>query len=384
MPESRDSIHDIWGPRTPHQGQWPTRVDERTTDEPDHWVQSACVLCSNGCGCDIGVKNGRIVGMRGRAVDRVNHGRLGPKGLHGWEANNSPDRLTTPLIRRNGQLEPATWDEAMALIVNESQRLIAKDTSGAIGFYTSGQLFIEDYYTLGVLGKAGLGTPHMDGNTRLCTATAGAALKISFGTDGQAGSYADLDTTEAVLLVGHNMASQQTVLWARILDRLASPNPPKLVVIDPRRTFTAEQATVHLAPRVGTNVAVLNGLLRLLIENGHVNREFIENHTVGFEELAKTVNKWTPERVEALTGVPAAQLQAAAGILGGFARRVPIDAGHRGGGAGEQHQPVTRAHRLAGQRHFADERAAHFAKHPRMRRRWRPAWLPQLGQPRPH
>ncbi|GAB3860210.1 nitrate reductase [Hymenobacter terrigena] len=316
MPETRDSIHDIWGPRTPHQGRWPVRIDERTTAEPDHWVQSACVLCSNGCGCDIGVKNGRIVGVRGRAVDRVNHGRLGPKGLHGWEANNSPDRLTTPLIRRNGQLEPATWEEAMSLIVDKSKELIAHDTSGAIGFYTSGQLFIEDYYTLGVLGKAGLGTPHMDGNTRLCTATAGAALKISFGTDGQAGSYADLDTTEAVLLVGHNMASQQTVLWARILDRLASPNPPKLVVIDPRRTFTAEQATVHLAPRAGTNVAVLNGLLRLLIENGHVNYDFIENHTVGFEELVKTVGKWTPERVEALTGVPADQLRAAADILG--------------------------------------------------------------------
>ncbi|MBF9142857.1 molybdopterin oxidoreductase family protein [Hymenobacter properus] len=316
MPETRDSIHDIWGPRTPHQGQWPTRVDERTTEEPDHWVQSACVLCSNGCGCDIGVKNGRIVGVRGRAVDRVNHGRLGPKGLHGWEANNSPDRLTTPLIRRNGQLEPATWDEAMSLIVSKSKELIKEHTASAIGFYTSGQLFIEDYYTLGVLGKAGLGTPHMDGNTRLCTATAGAALKITFGTDGQAGSYADLDTTEAVLLVGHNMASQQTVLWARVLDRLASPNPPQLVVIDPRRTFTAEQATVHLAPRAGTNVAVLNGLLHLLIENGHVNYDFIENHTVGFEKLVKTVGKWTPERVEALTGVPAAKLWAAAEILG--------------------------------------------------------------------
>jgi ferredoxin-nitrate reductase len=316
MPETRDSIHDIWGPRTPHQGQWPVRLDERTTEEPDHWVQSACVLCSNGCGCDIGVRNGRIVGVRGRAVDRVNHGRLGPKGLHGWEANNSPDRLITPLIRRNGQLEPATWDEAMSLIVNKSKELIKEHTASAIGFYTSGQLFIEDYYTLGVLGKAGLGTPHMDGNTRLCTATAGAALKISFGTDGQAGSYADLDTTDAVLLVGHNMASQQTVLWARILDRLASPNPPKLVVIDPRRTYTAEKATVHLAPRAGTNVAVLNGLLRLLIENGHVNHDFIENHTVGFEELKKTVSKWTPERVQALTKVPAEQLRAAAEILG--------------------------------------------------------------------
>jgi ferredoxin-nitrate reductase len=316
MTETRDSIKDIWGPRTGYTGDWPVRVDEQTTETPDHWVQSACVLCSNGCGMDIGVKDGRIVGVRGRAVDRTNHGRLGPKGLNGWVANHSPDRLTKPQIRRNGKLEDATWDEAMKLIVSKSKQIIKEHTSGAIGFYTSGQLFLEEYYALAIVGKAGLGTPHMDGNTRLCTATAAAALKISFGSDGQPGSYTDLDTTEAVLLVGHNMASQQTVLWARILDRLAGPNPPKLVVIDPRVTYTAEKATVHLAPRVGTNIPVMNGLLRLLIEAGHIDPAYIEAHTVGFEELKKIVDKWTPERVEHLTGVPADKLREAAAILG--------------------------------------------------------------------
>ncbi|QIX60057.1 molybdopterin-dependent oxidoreductase [Hymenobacter sp. BT18] len=316
MSETRNAIQDIWGPRTPYHGTWPLRENERVTATPDHWVQSACVLCSNGCGLDIGVKDGRIVGVRGRAEDRINHGRLGPKGLHGWEANHSSDRLTKPLIRRNGQLEEVSWEEAMRLIVERSQELIRQHTASAIGFYTSGQLFIEEYYTLGVLGKAGLGTPHMDGNTRLCTATAGAALKISFGTDGQPGSYNDLNTTEAVLLVGHNMASQQTVLWTRILDRLAGPNPPQLVVIDPRRTYTAEKATVHLAPRAGTNLAVLNGLINLLIEADQIDHEFIKAHTVGFAELRQTVEKWTPERVEHLTGVPADKLLAAARILG--------------------------------------------------------------------
>lgn len=318
MPETRDSITDIWGPRTGFEGQqqWPVRVDERTTETPDRWVQSACVLCSNGCGVDIGVKDDRIVGVRGRAVDSVNHGRLGPKGLHAWEANNSPDRLTKPLIRRNGQLEEATWDEAMGLIVQKSKELVAKHTSSSLGFYTSGQLFLEEYYALAIIGKAGLGTPHMDGSTRLCTATAAAALKASFGSDGQPGSYSDLDTTEAILHVGHNIASQQTVLWTRILDRLAGPNPPQLVVIDPRLTYTAERATVHLAPRAGTNVPVLNGLLHLIIEAGHLNHAYIEAHTLGFEELKKTVAKWTSERVERLSGVPADKLRAAAHILG--------------------------------------------------------------------
>jgi anaerobic selenocysteine-containing dehydrogenase len=316
MNTTRDAITDLWGQRTGYFGAWPVRPDHLLTAEPDHWVQSACVLCSNGCGLDIGVKDGRIVGVRGRVEDRVNRGRLGPKGLHGWQANHSPDRLTKPLIRRNGELQEASWDEAMSLIVQRSKELVREHTAGSIAFYTSGQLFIEEYYTLGVLGKAGLGTPHMDGNTRLCTATAAAALKISFGTDGQPGSYADVDHTACLLIVGHNPASQQTVLWARILDRLEGSNPPQLVVIDPRRTYTAERATVHLAPRAGTNVAVLNGLLNLLIEADQINHEFIKEHTVGFAELRQTVTKWTPERVERLTGVPADKLLAAARLIG--------------------------------------------------------------------
>ncbi|MFJ1472162.1 molybdopterin oxidoreductase family protein [Massilia orientalis] len=316
--ESRDSIADIWGERTPYSGQdaWPVRVDQRTTEAPERWVQSACVLCSNGCGCDIAVKDGRIVGVRGRAQDVVNRGRLGPKGLHGWEANNSPDRLTHPLVRRNGKLERASWDEAMALIVEQTQRVKREYSAGAIGFYTSGQLFIEEYYTLGIIGKAGLGTPHMDGNTRLCTATAAAALKESFGSDGQPGSYFDVDTTDCILMVGHNMSNTDTVLWMRVLDRRRHADPPKLIVIDPRTTMTAREADLHLAPKVGTNVAVLNGVLHLLIQGGHVDRAFIDRHTMGFDDLAQLVAAYPPERVEAISGVPAADLRRAADLIG--------------------------------------------------------------------
>jgi anaerobic selenocysteine-containing dehydrogenase len=315
MEQSRDSIKDIWGERTPYWEQWPIRMDQRIEVEPDKWVQSACVLCSNGCGLDIGVKNGRIIGVRGRAADAVNKGRLGPKGLHGWEANNSPDRLSKPMIRRNGKLEEASWDEAMDLIVQKSKDIIQMHTALAIGFYTSGQLFLEEYYALAVIGKAGIGTPHMDGNTRLCTATAAAALKVSFGSDGQPGSYTDLDTAETILHCGHNIASQQTVLWMRILDRLAGPNPPTVIAIDPRNTFTAQKATIHLAPKAGTNLAVMNGLLHLIIKNGAIDQQYIDAHTTGFEELKKVVSQYTPEKVEAITGVPAHLLNEAGHIL---------------------------------------------------------------------
>lgn len=317
MRETHDSIANVWGERTPHlHRMWPVRVDERTVEEPERWVQSACILCSNGCALDIGVRDGRIVGVRGREVDRVNHGRLGPKGLHGWVANNSPERLTRPLVRREGRLEEASWDEAMDLIISRTKEVRDRYTSGAIGIYNTGQLFLEEYYTLSIIAHAGLGTNNMDGNTRLCTATASQALRETFGSDGQPSSYTDFDETDCLLLCGHNLAATQTVLWARVLDRRRSDSPPKLVVIDPRETETAREADVHLAPRIGTNVAVMNGLLRLVIEAGRIDREFIAEHTVGFEKLREVVSQYTPEMVEAVTGIPAAKLRAAAEILG--------------------------------------------------------------------
>ena len=153
--------------------------------------QSACVLCSNGCGLDIGVAGNRIVGVRGRGGDQANRGRLGPKGLHGWEANYSPTGLRCRLSAKRARCKQASWDEAMSLIVEKSKELREKFTASSIGFYASGQLFLEEYYTLALIGKGGLGTPHMDGNTRLCTATAGESLKQTFGSDGRRSSTRD-------------------------------------------------------------------------------------------------------------------------------------------------------------------------------------------------
>ena len=195
----------------------------------------ACLLCSNGCGLDIAVKDGRMVGVRGLVEDRVNHGRLGPKGLFGWRGQRV-GRLTQPLVRAAGRLVETSWEDAMGRVVTASRRLLQEKGPLSHAFYTSGQLMTEDYYTVAVVGKAGIGTPHMDGNTRLCTATAAASLKESFGTDGQPGSYADLDHCDALFSFGHNVAATQTVLWARMLDRLDGADPPRHVTVDPRRT----------------------------------------------------------------------------------------------------------------------------------------------------
>lgn len=319
-----DRIADPWGERTPYGPgqQWPVRVDRyladgRTDADVDRWVQSASVLHSNGDALDIAVADGRIVGVRGRVVDRINRGRVDPKDLYGWQANHSPDRLTRPLVRDGGRLVETDWDTAMGRIVARSKDLLDGPGGwGHFGFYTSGQLFLEEYYTLGVIGKAGLGTPHMDGNTRLCTATAAASMKASFGTDGQPGSYTDVDHCDAIALWGHNVAETQTVLWMRMLDRRRGPNPPAMLAVDPRATPVAREADLHLAVRNGTNVALMNGLLREIIRQGWYDNDYVDAHTLGFEELCRIVDGYPPSRVADICDVPAADVERAAELLG--------------------------------------------------------------------
>ncbi|HEX8086958.1 MAG TPA: molybdopterin-dependent oxidoreductase [Solirubrobacteraceae bacterium] len=318
-----DRIADPWGPRTPFArgAEWPERVDgfleEGVTEEDvEAWVPTASILHSNGDAMDIAVKDGRIVGVRGRAQSRVNHGRLGPKDLYGWQANNSPDRLTRPLIRRGGELVETDWDTAMEAMVARSRELLDEQGPSAFGIYTTGQLFLEEYYTLAVVGRAGLRTNHIDGNTRLCTATAAEALKETYACDGQPGSYSDVDHCDVLFLVGHNVAETQVVLWARMLDRLEGPDRPKLIVVDPRATEPAKRADVHLAVRNGTNLALLNAILHELIAAGHVDHAFVDAHTIGFDDLAEQVEPCTPEWAAEICGVEADDIRLAARILG--------------------------------------------------------------------
>ncbi|MHA6627373.1 molybdopterin oxidoreductase family protein [Pseudonocardia sichuanensis] len=328
---SRDAIGEPWGSRTPYPagGSWPVRVDQHLAEgvaeeDVQRWVRTASLLHSNGDAIDIAVRDGRIVGVRGRADDRVNHGRLGPKDLFGWQANASPDRLTRPLVRRDGRLVETDWDTAMGHVVDRTKQLLAERGPSSIGFYTTGQLFAEEYYTQAAIGHGAIGTNHMDGNTRLCTATAAAALKETFACDGQPGSYTDVDHADVIALFGHNVAETQPVLWMRMLDRLAGQDPPKIVCVDPRDTEVAraarESGGVHLAPLPGTNVALMNGLLHEIIRNGWVDREYVDAHTVGFPELEKRVADYPPDEVARTCRIAAEEIRAAARVLGGAQR----------------------------------------------------------------
>ncbi|SDR94276.1 molybdopterin oxidoreductase family protein [Microlunatus soli] len=320
-----DRVDDLWGDRRPYDAGefWPARQDALLSVDPstvEQWVRSASLLHSNGDAMDIAVAGGKIVGVRGRTTDRVNRGRLDIKDRYGWQANHAADRLTQPLIRENATLVGSDWDTAVSRIVDRSRALLREHGPGAIGFYTSGQLFAEDYWTLTTIARAGIGTNHLDGNTRLCTATAGEALKESFGCDGQPASYADVDHADVIALFGHNVAETQSVLWMRILDRLAGTRPPRLLVVDPRRTPTAEQAAIHLAIRPGTNLALLNALLHELISRDLIDHDYIDRHTVGFDELQSRLQGCTAAWAAQICGVPADSIRAAAELLGSSRR----------------------------------------------------------------
>ncbi|HEX8030826.1 MAG TPA: nitrate reductase, partial [Vicinamibacterales bacterium] len=288
------------------------------TAEIQRWVRSTCGICSLGCGVEIGVADQHIAAVRGLPGHPVNDGRLGPKGLNQYFANRHPSRATSPLIRnRSGQLTRASWDDAMQLVVDRFNEALASDGPDAVGIYNSGQLLLEEYYTIGKIARAGLGIASIDANTRLCTATTASSLMESFGADGPPGAFEDFDHAECIVLVGHNAAEQSTVLWMRILAAKAGRLHPKVIVVDPRRTLTvASGADLHLQLRPGTNVALLNGLCHLLIENGTIDREFIARHTAQFDQFRDIVSSYPPERVESICGVPVAQLRTAAEWIG--------------------------------------------------------------------
>jgi ferredoxin-nitrate reductase len=306
---------------------WPVRVDtfldEGVTEaDVDVWVQNVSATHSSGDALDIAVKDGRIVGARGRAADRVNHGRIDPRDRHGPPAAGDGTRLTRPMIRVDGRLVECDWDTAMGRIADRSKELLdAPGGWGRLGFYTGGRLLLEEHYTLAVIAKAGIATPHVDGGTRVGDATAAAALTASFGADGQPGSYTDVDHCDAIALWGQDMAESR-VVWERMLDRRLGPRPPTMIAVDPRETQVAKEADVHLPIRSGTNVALMNALLHELIAGNRYDAAYVARHTIGFAELCRVVEAYPPKRAAEICAVPAALIEQAAEFLGSCERLV--------------------------------------------------------------
>ncbi|MGH9022913.1 MAG: molybdopterin oxidoreductase family protein [Acidimicrobiia bacterium] len=284
------------------------------THRPDRWVRTTCGYCSVGCGMYVGVRQGRAVAVAGDPDHPVNRGRLCPKGLSEHQTIAAPGRLVSPLRRRSrgGAQERVGWEEAIGAVVSGFERAVDEYGPDAVAVLSTGQLVTEEFYALGKLARLGLGVRHYDGNTTLCMSSAVAGYKRSFGSDGPPGAYEDLDLADCTLLVGSNLADNHPLLAPRVMGNRRGT----LIVVDPRVTKTAAIADLHLAIRPRTDIVLLNGMLKVIIDEGLVDEEYVAASTEGFAALAAHVADYPISRVEEVCGIPGELVRQAALAFG--------------------------------------------------------------------
>jgi nitrate reductase NapA len=311
-----------------------TPVDDgapRTVDGVT-WSKAPCRFCGTGCHVQVGVQGGRVVAIRGDRQADVNKGLLCVKGYHVALALHGKDRLTTPLLRKNGKLEPIRWDEAVDVIA----RRVLHDPKG-FAVYGSGQWTIPEGYAASKFVKAGLGTHQIDPNARLCMASAVTGFMSTYGVDEPAGCYDDLDQCDTVVLWGNNPAEMHPVLWSRIVDRRARGQKVTIVDLTTRRTRSSQLADHVLVFKPQTDLAVANGVMAELLRRGTWDKAFCDKHLAwrkdtekpGLEgqpmplaDFQKAMAPYTPEKVEQISGVPAADIRMLADLFGDRNKRI--------------------------------------------------------------
>ncbi|WP_374613559.1 molybdopterin oxidoreductase family protein, partial [Gordonia sp. (in: high G+C Gram-positive bacteria)] len=282
---------------------------------------SLCAYCGVGCGMEMKLDDDsdRVTKTIGRPDHPTNFGRLCTKGSTTADMLAAGGRLSTALVRddRGGQLRPAELDAVVTDTARRLRDIVDEHGPDAVALYVSGQMSLEAQYLANKLAKGFLRTNQIESNSRLCMASAGTGYKLSLGSDGPPGSYQDFDHADVFLVIGANMADCHPILFLRMMDRVKAG--AKLIVVDPRRTATADKADLFLQIRSGTDLAFLNGLLHLLIENGHTDTEFIESFTDGFDQIPDFAAQYPPDVVESITGIAASDLRAAAELIGNAA-----------------------------------------------------------------
>ena len=281
----------------------------------DTWTKTTCGYCSVGCGMLVGTRNGVPVAARGNPEHPVNRGKLCPKGLSEHLVVTAPGRARAPMMRRNGRnspLEPVTWDEALDTMVRRFGEIQAVHGKESLGVISTGQLLTEEFYTLGKLVQLGFGTRNFDGNTTLCMASAVSGYKLSFGSDGPPGSYADMEDADVVLLIGSNIADNHPILC----NRLRKKPGQTLIVVDPRVTKTVMMADIHLPVKPRSDIALINGIAHILVRDGLTDRDYIDAHTEGFDELLTFLADFTPELVSETSGLPVETIERVARLYG--------------------------------------------------------------------
>ncbi len=281
----------------------------------DREVTTTCGYCGVGCRLETHATGNRIASI-GPALDGpANEGHTCLKGRFAHGFTRSPDRLRTPLIRGDdGELHAASWEQALDLIAAELGRVKAEHGPDAVAGLASSRATNEDCYAMARLMRAAIGTNNIDNCSRVCHSPTSYALRKAFGLSGATGSFTDIDDAEVALLLGVNPTQGHPVVGARI--KQAALRGCKLVTIDPRRIELADYGAIHLAPRPGTNAAVVLGLCHVVHRDGLLDEEFVAARTEGYEAVAELLDSYAPTAVQEITGIPAADLEAAAHLYG--------------------------------------------------------------------
>ncbi len=286
---------------------------------PDTWVRSTCGYCGVGCGLYIGVKDGKPVRTKGDPSHPVSHGTLCPKGLTEHEMVVSSNRVSSPMIKKDGKLNAVEWDEAFTHTSNKFKEIQNKYGKNAVACISTGQFLTEDFYTLGKFVQLGLETNNYDGNTTLCMASAVMGYKQSFGSDGPPSSYEDFSYADVIMLIGANIADNHPILKLHIAkNKKITGKKPKIIVVDPRFSKTANMADVFvpIAPR--SDLALINGLCYIIMEQGWEDTKFIQDKTSGYKEFRKHImQKYPPQEVAIITGIDVKELYEIAQLYAG-------------------------------------------------------------------
>ena len=282
-------------------------------DEGVVWHRGSCRLCGVGCRVELGVKNGEPMGLRGVSDSRTNFGYVCMKGMHFWKCMRHPDRLTKPLYRKSKKdsFKEISWDEALDIAASQFAEAHKAGGGAAVAYYGSGQALTEETYLFQKVMRGGLQSNNVEGNPRLCMASAVGGYLTSFGADEPIGGYSDLEKAHCFFIIGSNTAEAHPVLFRRIMRRkLDNPDDVKVINVDPRVSQTSRIADKHLQFKPGTDLALLNGMAQVIIEENLYDEEFLSNYatfksgkeTVDFEAYKTQVAKYTPEEVAKICG----------------------------------------------------------------------------------
>jgi assimilatory nitrate reductase catalytic subunit len=262
--------------------------------EPGREVATVCCYCGVGCGVLVSVSGKQISSVKGDPAHPANFGQLCAKGIALHQADSSFRGLFPEISNKR-----VSWDEALDHVAAAFRRTIAAHGPDAVAFYLSGQFLTEDYYVFNKLAKGLIGTGNLDTNSRLCMASAVAAYKQTLGADAPPACYEDIDAAECVFIAGSNTAWAHPVLYRRI----QGARPRHVVVVDPRRTETARAASLHLQIAPGTDVALFNGMLHVMLERGWTDAGYIARHTEGLDAVREEVRSFTPAVAASICGI---------------------------------------------------------------------------------